>query len=490
MTLRGWLGDLLGYHTVVDEDDTEYPSRGTLKVANATIQDDAANDRTIVTPGTSGGPGGGVTNLQGAYNGGGQMAVTVASAANLLRVIAADITADVLLRFRRNVTGADGEQTRLKAPDATVTGIDGTRLDLVSGAGFDGTGSTNGSDAGDVRIRGGTGGSAVTGSSGDGGALDFEAGAGGSHTGATGQPAVGGVAGFKAGDGGASSDDAVDGADGGDAEIDAGAGGSGTGGETGSAAGLSGVVRVGQRNGTARASGVEVGFGATTVKSGASSGITAHYLRGTASLGHDVAPTASVALDINRSSGGTIKPLGVLGLPSYEVSGGEIAAMEGVAVPPDRSVLYNASTKRIELYSDGARRSLLDSRGGTLAGPIVTTPSAVAFSGTPSFDLDSNDDFVLGQITSDFAITLSNPGDGKSGEIAMVQDGTGGYKITGVTVSGYTVTWMHDGAPVNTPAFKLAGARSVLRYKLCTINGVAICALQISSDGAATPDYA
>lgn len=124
--------------------------------------------------------------------------------------------------------------------------------------------------------------------------------------------------------------------------------------------------------------------------------------------------------------------------------------------------------------------------GIATATAINSTDSAVSFSGTPTFDISAHDSFVLGQITSDFAITLSNPAVGQSGTIAMVQDGTGNHKITGITVTGFTVIMLVAAdTSINTTEFKVASARSVLSYKLVSVNSVNICYVSMSGGQAA-----
>ncbi len=122
----------------------------------------------------------------------------------------------------------------------------------------------------------------------------------------------------------------------------------------------------------------------------------------------------------------------------------------------------------------------------TMSKPINTTASSVSFSSTPAFDLSANDSFVLGQITSDFAITFSNPATGQSGRIGMVQDGTGSHKITGITVSGFTVVMLQgSGTTINTDEFKTASARSVLSYWLVSVNSSNVCFVAVSGAKAA-----
>jgi hypothetical protein len=217
----GWLSTLLGIHRIKNALNVVFPQRSTVKFVGATVTDDPTNKQTVVdiTAGVTGSvvvrknsganvgtrprlnfvEGTGVTitaaddavnaevdltiaaaeTLQQAYDLGGTIDATVASGTNNLLVRAAGAITDILLRFRRNVSGADGEQTLLKAPDAVTVGVDGTRLLLRTGAGMAATGSDNGSHAGNIEVTGAPGGDAVKGLARDGAGLIVLGGAGG-----------------------------------------------------------------------------------------------------------------------------------------------------------------------------------------------------------------------------------------------------------------------------------------------------------------------
>ena len=422
---------------------------------------------------------GGAVSLQQAYDLGGNVDAVVNDGSNVLRVRAEDNTSDVLLRIKRRVGPDPGQSTKLKAPDSITAVEPGTDLELSTGQGFDGTGATPGSNAGSLLITLPRGGNAQNASAGEGGGALVEGGKGGSTTGASGVPQVGGALGFKSGDGGNSSNAAVAGANGADFEIDVGAGGDGSG-EGGSAAGLAGTLRLGKYNGVARARAVEIGEAAVSIKSGQVlapdlAGNTIHRLAGRVSVGHDVAANAALALDIPRGNSGAVAPK-AFGLPSMTTT-----ERNAISTPPARAMIWNSSTVRVEVYD------------GTQWQPLKPTQQLVAFSGTPSFDTSLFDHWLLAQLTGNIAITLTNPVLGNRGRIELQQDATGSRRVTGITVSGYTVLCKNDPTPadavgkLNTTAMKVASARSTLYYEFTLVGITAICHVWMQTG--VTPDY-
>ncbi len=174
--------------------------------------------------------------LQAGYLLGGTIDAVVADTSNLLRVRAADNTADELLVFRRT-TGEGGSRTELKGPDALGANPAGTLL-LQGGDGISGTGSTAGVAGQGVTIRAGVSGGAVDGAAADGAHVTITAADG---------PVASGSG--TDGDGGSVFARAGNGLDGGDFEI--GAGNSDT-------PANSGVIRLGTVSGTQHGRAVEI----------------------------------------------------------------------------------------------------------------------------------------------------------------------------------------------------------------------------------------
>jgi hypothetical protein len=552
----GWLSTLLGYHRIKNAVDTLFAQRSTLKFLGATITDDPTNKQTVVdiTAGVNGtitvrknsganvgtrgrinlieGTGVGLTvaddagnsevdvtiastqTLQQAYANGGTVDAVVASGTNNLLVRAAGNVTDILARWRRNATGAAGEQTLLKAPDAIANSADGTQLHVQSGAGFAGTGASAGSHAGAVVITGAAGGGSVDGASGGGAALSATGGTGGTATGTgnagsggslsvlggTGGPANNGAAGgggaltIKGGPGNVASgasgsagtsgattitggdglDGATDrdGAHGGALTLLGGSGGDALGtGMAGDAAGVridAGVIGAGaEENGSLNGTPANVYIGdvnAPLVVIGRDDAENVIRLRARVSVGGDADAGDRLAVDIPRIGGSP--PSGAIGQPQYTTT--ERDALN-TPNPANGALIWNTTKARAEIWN-----------GSKWIAHSQVAALAVAFSGTPTFDLSASQDFALGQITSNFAMTFSNPAAGQRGRIFMVQDGTGNRLITGITVAGFTVLMdMEAEASVNTTQFKVASARSVLEYKLDVVDAVNVCFVRV-----------
>ena len=447
-------------------------------------------------------PGGGT--LQSVYTAAGLADLTV-TGANPWKLRAADNTTDVLMQLLRDVGG--GEISKLKAPDATATTSGGTPMQVLGGNGKAATGSGNASDAGYAYLLGGTGATSVNGQAGGGGNAFALAGPGGAASG-SGNGRSGGNARMLSGVGGATSGAGTAG-DGGTAELLSGAGGATTVGQAGAGGALN--VKTGNGGAASGTAGQPGDSGSIVVKTG----------NGGNSNDATVSGGYSGAIDIDVGAFGTSPggdsfagvagniTIGAVNAPRVDVGrlGSQFGAigttMFSGAVSPVGNVIGNPgdyylrqSTTSSGLWQHvGASadntswRKVLDTNGGKLSGPLDTTPTAQSFSATPTFDVGANDDFSMAALTADIAITLSNPAVGKSGQIAVVQDGTGGRKITGITVSGFTVRCFNAGALVNTPEFLAASARSVLTYKMYTVNSVQICAVWVDSDGNVAADF-
>jgi hypothetical protein len=121
----------------------------------------------------------------------------------------------------------------------------------------------------------------------------------------------------------------------------------------------------------------------------------------------------------------------------------------------------------------------LPKAGGTLTGALRQTPSTQAFNATLSFDASANNSHSLtGAVTSNFTVTIANASAGDTGVIKLTQDGTGGWKITSITCSGFTAVMTPDTlTTINTTPFKVASANSVLSYQCLG----AICYVSMST---------
>jgi len=116
----------------------------------------------------------------------------------------------------------------------------------------------------------------------------------------------------------------------------------------------------------------------------------------------------------------------------------------------------------------------------------VQYPTGFAYSATPSLDVSANNAHVMtDEMTADMALTLLNGADGDAGVIMVAQDGTGGWKITDIAAAGRTVLMRDDLVTINTVAFKVADAISLIAYEFVTVNGVGILFLSVSTGIAA-----
>lgn len=385
---------------------------------------------------------GGAVSLQEGYDIGGNVDAVVDGEANLLRVRAEDNTADVLLRFRRNETGVEAEQTLVKAPDAVDVTVAGTSLYLDAGAGVSGTGSTNGSAAGAISLRGKTGGSAVNGEAGQGTSISIVAGDAGDVSGATGVSAGGGTVEIIGAKGSDSSNAAVDGGEGGGVYIDAGPPGTGTGGEGGSEDGSRGTVDLGTVN------------------------------AGEVNLGNSNALATLLGITIRR---GVSTPVGFVdGTPGDYYLRQSTGGTDNGLWQHRGPVANNTSWVRVLDTATG-----IPATGGVLSGPLDVTPTAVAFSATPTLNVAANDVFAFsGALTGNITnLTLSNPAVGKSGKVYYVQDGTGGRLIQAITCAGFTLL-MHNATNIN--ADTTASKRFLLTYDMVSIGGTQVCIINVS----------
>jgi hypothetical protein len=499
-------GDLDGTYpnpTVAALHETSGPTKLTLgSVADGTYLKRVGSTLVGATP--SGGGGDGVEDLQGAYDGGGALAIDVGEPTNPFVIVAADdASAPVeLLKF-------DRAGTVLSAPRSVETGVEGTFLGVAAGAGKDATSTDDASEGGALSLLSGAGGDASgSGDGGAGGIAALNASDGGDAV--TGTPGAGGDAGLQAGDGGDATDGTADGGAGGDAVINAGAGGSSVGG----AAGLAGVVSIGESSARAIASGsgstpwTHAGsFAATTITQDGDAVATEDYVddaitTAAASLvpssrtvsagtglsgGGDLSANRSLAADFGTTAGkvcegndsrvtgalpkaggtmtgdiamGTHKVTG-LGTPSNDADAATKAYVDGIAVAFDDA---------LSSVEDAA----LPKAGGTMTGPIIGTPSTTTYASSRTLDVSTNNDFRFTDTwTGNITITLSNGSEGCQGVIWAKQDGSGNRTVS-FTVSGRTqIMDAGLGSAFNTADMKAANAVFGIGYYYATIGGTA-----------------
>lgn len=95
----------------------------------------------------------------------------------------------------------------------------------------------------------------------------------------------------------------------------------------------------------------------------------------------------------------------------------------------------------------------------------LATPQTIAYSATPiqDFNLGNNSAITLtGDVTT---YTLSNVISGGGGEIAVIQDGTGGYGIAAFAHTGLTVYYINNTIPIAANINSGANAHTILSYK-------------------------
>lgn len=100
---------------------------------------------------------------------------------------------------------------------------------------------------------------------------------------------------------------------------------------------------------------------------------------------------------------------------------------------------------------------------------ILEAPTVVAYASTVTLDTSIKNDFVIGSLTGNIAITLSNPAAGRQGLIAVRQDATGGRTVS-IAASGYT-----NYRDINTPDLAAASGVStitVYAYAMVVVGGV------------------
>lgn len=128
----------------------------------------------------------------------------------------------------------------------------------------------------------------------------------------------------------------------------------------------------------------------------------------------------------------------------------------------------------------GADKTKLDSLAASQAATLgyvtvdvlLETPSAPAYSASLNLDTSTKNDFAIGVLTGNLAITLTNPAAGRQGTIWVKQDATGSRTVS-FTVSGYTVV-KDTLAPDLNPQ---AGANTLTQYSysMFTIGGTNYC---------------
>lgn len=111
-----------------------------------------------------------------------------------------------------------------------------------------------------------------------------------------------------------------------------------------------------------------------------------------------------------------------------------------------------------------------DKAGGGISGPAYTSPISVPYNPTPTFNAGASNVFYLGTMTANvLAMTITNPSDGQTIMIRVVQDATGARTValpTGAKVSGFmgvaanSVTWLI--LTYVSPASRWEGTWSVL----------------------------
>lgn len=103
---------------------------------------------------------------------------------------------------------------------------------------------------------------------------------------------------------------------------------------------------------------------------------------------------------------------------------------------------------------------------------LLETPSAPAYAASLNLDTSTKNDFAIGVLTGNLAVTFTNPAPGRQGTVWVKQDATGSRTMTW-TVSGYTV--VKDTLAVDLQPAPGANALTQFSYAMFTIGGTNYC---------------
>lgn len=92
-------------------------------------------------------------------------------------------------------------------------------------------------------------------------------------------------------------------------------------------------------------------------------------------------------------------------------------------------------------------------------------PKVLDFSTTPVHDYTEGSDRVI-TLTNDITVyTLKNVPDGEYGDIALIQDGVGGYGIASIVQNGLTTHYISNNAPTAANINSDPNRHTVVSYK-------------------------
>lgn len=131
------------------------------------------------------------------------------------------------------------------------------------------------------------------------------------------------------------------------------------------------------------------------------------------------------------------------------------------------TALANAATALAALATHAAGQAL--TLGRVTVDAILETPTSVAYAASVTLDTSVKNDFVIGTLTGNIAITLSNPAAGRQGFIAVRQDATGSRTVS-ISASGYTN--YRDVNTADMVAAAAANAITVYAYAMVVVGGV------------------
>jgi hypothetical protein len=133
---------------------------------------------------------------------------------------------------------------------------------------------------------------------------------------------------------------------------------------------------------------------------------------------------------------------------------------------------FLAFADQIKLNAIAAGQDLTIGRATVDA--ILEAPSVVTYATAVTLDTSQKNDFVIGALTGNIAITLSNPAAGRQGLIAVRQDGTGTRTVS-IAATGYTN--YHDVNTIDLIASPAANAIVVYTYAMLVVGGVSMLLL-------------
>lgn len=132
-----------------------------------------------------------------------------------------------------------------------------------------------------------------------------------------------------------------------------------------------------------------------------------------------------------------------------------------------QSVLDSITACVTALAAHAAGQSL--TLGRVTVDAILEAPSTPAYAASVTLDTAIKNDFAIGTLTGNIAITLSNPAAGRQGFIAVRQDATGGRTVS-IAASGYTN--YRDVNTTDLVASATANAITVYAYAMIVVGGV------------------